>query len=353
MKLNTNNVKKMLSVVSKCKENKLLEITQYYELYFHPDGMSISSTDSVNFITVSAPEGACDDEQKVIVKAEQFAKLVNKMTTENIELQVKPDFLQVKGNGTYKCEIFTDEDYPDYEISPDRQYKVSTIDLVHGIQAGKQAKSISAADGVLFSYLLRNEKVIAADSIKVSYTGLKGFDDEILIPPALASLISAIDGDTVTLLINDDKTNIEIVGKNVVIYGALAEGPEEYPDVSFMFEEPYKYTCKLDTQATLQALDRIQLFVGLYDSGMIDLTFTDGALILSTLAGSTEILPYNAKLENFDDDVDYRINGQYLQQLVSSGKGGTVEIHFGDDDSIKVVNGDDQFLLATSDGDDE
>lgn len=353
MKLNTNNLKKMLSKMSKCKPNNLLEITQYYELHFHEDGFAITGTDGVNFIMITSEEGAQEEEAKIIVKADQFSKLISKMTSENVDLQVKADFLQVKGNGTYKCEIFTDEDYPDYEIDVDKQYRVSTLDLLHGLGAGKTAKSNSAADGVLFSYLLRQGNLIAADSIKVSYTSISGFEGEILIPPGLANLLSALEGERVVISVSPDKHDVEFVSNNIVIYGALAEGADEYPDVSFMFEDSYPYMCKVDTQATLQALDRLKLFVGTYDSGFIDLTFTDGALILSTLSGSNEIIPYHNKINELKDNLDYRLNGQYLQDLVSASKGATIELHFGEDDSIKIESEDDKFILATSDGDDE
>lgn len=353
MKLNTNNLKKMLSHMSKCKPNNLLEITNYYELLLNEDGLTITGTDGTNYISIYSEEGAQDDEQHIIVKADQFSRLVNKTTSENIDLKVMSDYLQVKGNGTYKCEIYADEDYPDYDIEPDKSFRVNLNQLKHGIVAGKNAKSNTASDGVLYSYLVRDNKIIAADSIKISYTPIEGLDIETLIPPSLANLINALDGDVVTVSVDDTMSSILFEGSNVTVYGSLAEGVDEYPDVSFMFEDAYPFKCILDTQSTLQALDRLRLFVGAYDSGAIDMTFTDGALILSTLTGSNEILPFSKKVEGLNEEVELRINGQYLNDIVTSMLGASYELHFGDDDSLKLVSEGDAFILATADGDDE
>ncbi|MGM9544195.1 MAG: hypothetical protein ACI3T9_04365 [Romboutsia timonensis] len=349
MKLNTNNMKKMLSHMSKCKPNNLLEITNYYELALNEDGITVTGTDGNNFISIFSEEGAIEGEYKIIVKADQFTKLVNKVTSEYIDLQPKDEYLQIKANGTYKCEMYAEEDYPDYEIDVVETHKINTTQLVHGISAGKNAKSNTAADGVLFSYLIRDDKMVAADSIKVSYTPVNGFGFEVLIPPSLADMLSAIDSDMVKVSISEDKQSILFEGNNVTIYGALAEGSDEYPDVTEMFEDEYPYNGTLDTTATLQALDRLKLFMGAYDGGLIDLSFTDGALILSTLSGSNEVLPFSKKVEGIEDVIEYRMNGAYLNDLVKSMIGMSFDIHFGEDDSIKLVSENDQFILATAD----
>ena len=53
MKVNTSILKNMLSSVSGCKPSKILEITNYYELDFSVDGLSLRATDGINFITVN------------------------------------------------------------------------------------------------------------------------------------------------------------------------------------------------------------------------------------------------------------------------------------------------------------
>ena len=53
------------------------------------------------------------------------------------------------------------------------------------------------------------------------------------------------------------------------------------------------------------------------------------------------------------DTLEYRINGQYLNDILSSMLTDSFELHFGEDDSMKFVSNDDQFILATTDGDDE
>lgn len=348
MRLQTENLKKMLGKISKCKPNNLLEITNYYELSLNEKGLRITGTDGNNYITVFSEEGKQDEPQNIIVRGDQFTRLINKITSKTIDLKVMGEYLQVDANGTYKCEMFIGEDYPQFKANNGMKYvaDVSSAQLIHGISAGKNTKSNSSSDGVLYSYLIRNGKMIAADSIKVSYIPI-GLDYELLIPPSLGDLLTALDGEKVQVSLSLDNTQIIFKDSNVTIAGVIAEGASEYPDVEPMFEDSYKHKGVLNTSATLQALDRLKLFIGVYDGGLINLIFTDGALVLSTLSGSNEVIPFNTKIP-LPDTVEYRANSEYITQILNCMVGDTYTIEFDDKDSIKFVDGEDAYILATA-----
>ena len=233
MKVNTQILKDMLSKVNNCKPSNILEITNYYQLQTIENGIALSATDGVNYITVKH-EAQCDQDIDVIVKGDQFSKLIMKTTKDTVDLKVTENYLQVKGNGTYKVEIVSDEIYPAPEFEGDKVYKVSYDTLSKAITGGKNAKSNVPTDGVLFSYLIRDNVVITADAIKVYSRDIKGKgleDLEILIPPTLANLLLVLDVEQVQLVVNEDVTTLQAIGDNVVITGALAEGADEYPNV--------------------------------------------------------------------------------------------------------------------------
>ena len=92
MKVNTSVLKNMLNMVSGCKPSKVLEITNYYELDFSIEGLSLRATDGINFITVDSTIH-CDEDMTVIVKADQFSKLINKTTKDMVSLKLTDNYL--------------------------------------------------------------------------------------------------------------------------------------------------------------------------------------------------------------------------------------------------------------------
>ena len=349
MKVNTQILKDMLSKVNSCKPSNILEITNYYQLQTIDNGIALSATDGVNYITVKH-EAQCDQDIDVIVKGDQFSKLIMKTTKDTVDLKVTENYLQVKGNGTYKVEIVSDEIYPTPEFEGDKVYKVSFDTLSKSITGGKNAKSNVPTDGVLFSYLIRNKFVITADAIKVYSRDIKGKgleDLQILIPPTLANLLLVLDTEQVQIVVNEDVTTLQAIGDNVVITGALAEGADEYPNVEPLLAGEYPNVVELDVKQVLEALDRLNLFIGLYDKGIIDLVFTGESLTLATVGKSVETVPYIHPI----DDVEFAVsvNSTYLKDLFSAAEGSNIKLCFGYDETIKLITDDSTMLLATAD----
>lgn len=351
MKVNTSLLKGMIATVSKCKPNSLLEITSYYNVCAKDKQLIVKATDGVNYIECSG-EIKTDEQFEVIVKADQFTKLVNKTSSKEIDLKVKNDVLMFKGNGSYKLEIFTEEDYPSYEFEPYEVYRVKTKQLVNALAVGKNIKSNTLSDGVLFNHLIRDNKVIATDSLKVCCSNISGLDAEILLAPSVVALMDSITDEVCEVNINEDHTDILIKGKGIIIYGALAEGADEYPDVMPIFDNEFDYNGELDKGETLEALDRLRLFINNYDNDLLEITFTNSALILSTINGSVEAVNFIKPIEDDFAEIDYTINNQYLQEILKSMKGQTYKIEFSEgEDIIKLESNEDMFILALADGD--
>ena len=350
MKIDTSILKNMLSAASRCKPSKLLEITNYYELDFSVEGISLRATDGVNFITINHPT-KCDEEMTVIVKADQFSKLINKTTKDTVTLKLMDNYLEIKGNGTYKVEIVSDEVYPTLDIDVDKEFMITYTTLSNTILDGAKAKSTSPNDGVLYSYLLRDSQIITADAIKVYSTELEGeyLDDvELLIPPTLATLLQSIDVEKVIFMVNKDCTLLRAVGQNVIITGALQEGAAEYPNVMPLLNSKYPYTCEVNVKEVLQAVDRLNLFVGLYDKGIIDLVFSDVNMTIATSSKSVEAVEYTKGID-LPEPFMISVNGGYLRDLFSAVDEPTVTIEFGTDETIKLCTKDSIMLLATAD----
>lgn len=351
MKINTNKLRNMLGHITKVKANPLLEISNYIQLVCDKDGsMRINATDGDNHITVFE-DGEYDESIDFIVKTDQFVSLINKTTTENVTLTAKENYLEVKGNGTYKVELVQDEIYPDHKIETNGALKIDdcvAYNLKHGLNVGKNVKSQTAADGCLFGYLFRNNHIITADAIKVNASDFDCQGLEVLIPPSLANLVQTLSSEKVNIIHDVNNNSIMFKSKNIVISGTLMEGVEEYPEsILPMIEETQPSLCVVDTQEFLKALNRIGLFIDIYDMNTLQIAFVGDLITLQTVGGSVESI--TTKDSPRHEDIVYEVNIKYLQDLVSSVDSPTIDIEYGNPDLIKIVSDKDQMLLSTLD----
>ena len=351
MKINTNKLRNMLGHITKIKANPLLEISNYIQLVCDKDGsMKINATDGDNHITVFE-DGEYDESIDYIVKTDQFVSLINKTTTENVTLTAKENYLEVKGNGTYKVELVQGEIYPDHKIETNGALKIDdcvAYNLKHGLNVGKNVKSQTAADGCLFGYLFRNNHIITADAIKVNASDFDCQGLEVLIPPSLANLVQTLSSEKVNIIHDVNNNSIMFKSKNIVISGTLMEGVEEYPEsILPMIEETQPSLCVVDTQEFLKALNRIGLFIDIYDMNILQIAFVGDLITLQTVGGSVESI--TTKDSPRHEDIVYEVNIKYLQDLVSSVDSPTIDIEYGNPDLIKIVSDKDQMLLSTLD----
>lgn len=349
MKINTNKLRNMLGHITKVKANPLLEISNYIQLVCDKDGsMKINATDGDNHITVFE-DGEYDESIDYIVKTDQFVSLINKTTTENVTLTAKENYLEVKGNGTYKVELVQGEIYPDHKIETNGALKIDdcvAYNLKHGLNVGKNVKSQTAADGCLFGYLFRNNHIITADAIKVNASDFDCQGLEVLIPPSLANLVQTLSSEKVNIIHDVNNNSIMFKSKNIVISGTLMEGVEEYPEsILPMIEETQPSLCVVDTQEFLKALNRIGLFIDIYDMNTLQIAFVGDLITLQTVGGSVESI--TTKDSPRHEDIVYEVNIKYLQDLVSSVDSPTIDIEYGNPDLIKIVSDKDQMLLST------
>jgi DNA polymerase III sliding clamp (beta) subunit (PCNA family) len=341
----------MLGHITKVKANPLLEISNYIQLVCDKDGsMRINATDGDNHITVFE-DGEYDESIDFIVKTDQFVSLINKTTTENVTLTAKENYLEVKGNGTYKVELVQGEIYPDHKIETNGALKIDdcvAYNLKHGLNVGKNVKSQTAADGCLFGYLFRNNHIITADAIKVNASDFDCQGLEVLIPPSLANLFQTLSSEKVNIIHDMNNNSIMFKSKNIVISGTLMEGVEEYPEsILPMIEESQPSLCVVDTQEFLKALNRIGLFIDIYDMNTLQIAFVGDLITLQTVGGSVESI--TTKDSPRHEDIVYEVNIKYLQDLVSSVDSPTIDIEYGNPDLIKIVSDKDQMLLSTLD----
>ena len=115
--ISTAELKAILSAVSKGVGKKVtLPITEYVHIELLDGTLSITATDSINFITYKHSEVEGEN-GSTIVKADTLIKLVAKTTKESMTFSKKEGHLEVKGNGKYKVEILEGEKFSSYQFN--------------------------------------------------------------------------------------------------------------------------------------------------------------------------------------------------------------------------------------------
>jgi len=347
MKLSMKTVvlQEMVSkAVKGASQNKLLPITSLMAIQLKDKQLTIITTDASNYLYIMH-DGIEGDDFYVVVQAEQFSKLISKLTSENVTLNFDKGVLDIKANGNYKLELPLDENgelikYPDPVAEAELNGEVVDVNLATIktiLNTNKAALAITMEEPAYTGYYV-GEKVVTSDFVKICGLNVKLFDEPVLISPEMMNLLDVMTEEKIGAYIEDDV--IEFITKDCIVYGHKMEGIDDFAidAINNLLDEKFESSCEISKTEMLALLDRISLFVGVNDKKAITLTFTeDGIDISSKQSNGVETIKY-IKSENFKPytcSID-------ITMLISQIKANTADnlcLQYGNEQSIKFVDG--------------
>lgn len=348
MKIKTSILQEMVSkAVKGASNNKMIPISSFIGIEIKKGTLTLMTTDGSNQLRVSKKlEGDSVDFYSV-VDVDKFSKLVGKTTSEFIELNNKDNYLEFKGNGTYKLDIPVNEEgeivkFPSIGlevIENEKAIELPIEKLKSIISTLKVSVAKTMEVPCLTGYYI-SDKSVATDRQMMGYIKDSIIDEPILISSEMAELLQLLEGETVNLLKEDNK--LYFATDNILIYGKQLEGIDKYPvsQIEQLMSLNYKYSVKCSKQDLLNVLDRMSLFVGNYDKNGVILTFSnDGLQVTSQESNATEIIELDT-----DANVDYEefsclIDIEMLKSQVQKNISDIIEIHYGQAQSIILVEG--------------
>lgn len=355
LKIKTSVLKDLVSkAVKGVGNNKLLPITTKMAIALKDKTLTLTTTDCTNYLYVRK-EGVEGDDFYIVVEAEQFSKLISKLTSEDVSIKLEETCLIVKGNGTYKIEIPMDESTDKFITFPDPRSSIQleedeasrvNLSLLKGIvESCKPSLAVTYEDPQYTGYYVGG-RVITTNRETVASVDTQIFEsEEVLLSPTFMNLVNVLTA---------DKVFVYVVDKNVVfdtpecsIYGKLMEGVEDFEvaDIEDLLETEMKASCSVKSSQLLSVLDRILLFIGQFDSGAIKLSFGKSELTVESVkADCVETIPYNCKSDSkpFDCFVDAGL----LKEQIKAYNSDVVTIEYGDDKALKLVDGDLTILVC-------
>lgn len=325
--------------------NNLIPITSMIGIKLSDGKLRLLTTDMTNTLCIIIDKVAGDD-MDITVDADKFGKLIAKTTSEDIGLAVNEDVLYVKGNGTYKIPLISDEEglisFPDVNLmedikTTDCKTKLSSVMQAYNINKSALAKTLE--NPALTGYYC-GENVISTDANVITFNGFKMLDCEnpILISAQQMQLLTLNTSEDIDVFMDDN--TIQFVTEDVIIDGALMEGIEDFPanEVNAYLDEAFTSSCKVPKDLLLSVLDRLALFIEPYDKNGAYFTFCKrGITIHSKKDASTETINY-VESKDFAPFVCC-VDIPMLKEQLQANPDDTVKICYGNENALKIESG--------------
>lgn len=321
----------------------------------------ITSSES-NYLYVSQGSVVGDDFY-VVVPIDIFSKLISKITSENISMELIDDNLVVTGGGKYTIAVSLDADgslvkYPDPQSTMDvsdftrLHIKKSTLNLISQVSSASIASGESAKDlpEIFRGYYLA-DSIVTTDSIKMCNIGIDVCDGNapILIRPETMELTDLFTSENLVILIggNSDIVIHSLDTYDCAIVSKLYDDIDSYPikELSALIDTEADSSCALNKADMLHALDRLSLFIDKFDEFGVYLTFTNEGLKMSNNKSSGEELVTYHSSNNFKPFA-VKIDIHTLISQIKAAPGDLINMQYGNDTCVKFVDGNVTQLVA-------
>ena len=347
IKLDTTTLKDLVSKAIKgAGLDKSITKTTMLEIYQKDKRLRLMTTDMNNTLYVFT-DVTDKTEFYAVVYVEQFANLIQKLTSETVTLDVKDAVLTVKANGTYKIELPLDDDGEAVQLNktmlditePMQTTEISLATVKTILETCKASLSVdNNKNEACYGNYYISDKAVTTNGATVCCFDAPIFDTPVLLAPATLELLNVFTDETIETL--TDASHVLFKTRNLVLYTHVQNEIEKYAidAVNAFVNESFEYSCDVAKSALLPLLERIELFVGEYDDNAVTLTFTDTGIDVSSIKSSgvesieyveaTNVKPYTCK-----------ISVVLLIAQIKANKSDVLHMQFGNDRSIKFVDG--------------
>ena len=354
LEIKTETLQMMVNkAVRGASNNKLVPLTSYMRVRVSPNAFSLLTTDGMNYLEVSTDiEG---ESLTAVVLADTFTRLVRKLTGATVKLSLTDKYLVVECNGTYKLELLLDDDGNPVDFTMPKEFdslegkeKLGELSRETISRILSSLRQSLAMDGTRSQYCCyrMGEEIIATDSSLISILNTKVFESARLISPECVNLLDAITTDVAECYKISDSSVVFVAGGDL-LYTRLPVGIEKYNAraIKGFADEEFANHCTINVQAVLSTLERIALFVGVYDAGAVNFVFgADGVTVSSKNTSGVEQIEY----ETVDKEADYSciLDVDSAITVFKAQSSQVVDLYFDGEQTLKLVDGDLVTIIA-------
>lgn len=350
IKLKTEVLRNMLNkAVKVCSFSNILPLTSLVEIETNESGLFVKTTDNITTMIIKENiEGLTP--ARVVVDANIITALINKITTEEIELIINDASLTINGNGVYNLEIRVDESGEVVKLPTIDQELINSANKEFDFKAITDRLKIcrpaipETEDQKEYNNYYMKDIVLATNEFKISVINniSSMADEELFIPAEFGQILIDLDYAKANYIRRDK--SLVVVGENFVIgttmYGEFDKFPLE--NIRAAVGQEYKYSAVIKKKDLSLLLDRLTLFVTTFDGGSIDLVFTpEGIRVTNKKKTCDETIKYVSK--NVSDLVEFPciVNITYFKAQLDILPSEEIEFRFGGSETgIAIVDGE-------------
>lgn len=322
--LETKVLKDLTSRVMKgVGKNESIMRTCWIGIKCQSNTLSMTAWDGENYLVVSEDKIVCDD-FKVTVTAEKFAQLISKTTAEKVTLELKDNYLKIKGNGDYKLELPVNDEgeldnYPEIVFDTKKKgTKIKLSAIIWAIEGNKISLAKTPEVPHLMCYYFGDE-VLTTNNTTAALSNINVFGTPIMLKSDLVNLVATMENEEI--MVYTDKDKILFKTPKTTILGYFDEGKAEFEDsikdeLKQLFDEESPSSCTVDKDQLIGILDRIMLFVKTKEEGIRVLFTKTGIQFYNKENSVNEILPYLTS-ENFAS-FEVKLQLDVLKDLINN-----------------------------------
>lgn len=349
---NTERMKQLVAyAIQGAGFKKDLELSGYIGMRVEDGTLYLNTMDGENYLCVS--DVCLADDIDVTVSAELFSKLISKITSDTLDMEVVDNTLVVTGNGKYTLGLIPDEtgallSFPDrFPKETEELGKFNAVDIV-AINTTVKASLDTVAGSVYSSYYF-GDVIASTDRCMMTIFKKKAFDEPYMFNRQFVDLMT-MSGADVTISKSDTmllaESSISEKGSICIctkipdnVSGFKIEGVRQFSELEV------KSFCRIRKAELLDLLDRLALFVTKFDDCAIQLHFTPHSVEISSMASSgVETIDYAEGKDAVDMTI--KINIDRLRTELKSYNSDMVDLYYGSDMCIKLVDGDISQVIA-------
>lgn len=352
IKLKTDVLKDLVTKASKgVSIDALIPITNFMCIKLVNGLLEVITTDSTNYMYAeSLVDGV--DEFYVVVPTDIFIKLVTKITSEYIALDITDNILTIEGNGKYKIPLSLDEDgsvikfkdpMKDIEVLDDLVY-LDVEELRNVIKALKPSLYTNNNIPCLTKYYF-GACVLTSDKDQVGCYSKSLTPEPVLLSQYMLNILDVITSDTIAYAKTDKYVILKADG--VTMCGICDDDVNTFPvdAIEGILNLDLTSNCKVRKNDLVDVLSRVALFIGIYDDNSIIFNFNeDGVEISSTASNGVEYIEY-VGLSNYIP-FSCKIDCNMLLKQIKAYPNDVLDIYFGHDAVIGFKHKELRQLLA-------
>lgn len=342
----TEKLKKLVSYAFQgAGFDKVFELSTYMGIRVEDGELYLNTTDGTNYVSVSDTCKA--DDMDITVDAEVFSKLISKINSDVVEMEIVDNTLVIKGNGKYTLPLIPDDNgntlsFPDK--FPDNaeeigSIKVEDITLLNNVLKA----SLSSVAGSVYSNYYFGDSVVTTDRTMASILNKKILNGEYLFGKAFIELLSmGLTEVTISKADNKFVATSDISDTcTISVCTTVTEDLANFDTsgISKLASLETPSFCRFKKIDMLELLDRLSLFVSKFDDGAIELHFTDNDIEVSSLkSDGVESVDFTESKDS--QDMTIKINIDRFRNQLKAYSSDIVDLYYGSPVCIKLKDND-------------